>query len=66
MYVDPRYLLSGRGRVGGEPTANHMTTAMPTAITLRMINPIIDTVYGEARGREMVSMSCRHDRSLGA
>jgi hypothetical protein len=45
MYVDPRYLLSGRGRVGGEPTASHMTAAMPTAMTLRMIKPTIDTVY---------------------
>jgi hypothetical protein len=61
MYVDPRYLLSGRGRVGGEPTASHMIAAIPTAMTLRMINPTTDPVYvlSASAGRLLTMPVCQ-------
>ena len=36
--VLPRYRLSGRGRVGGDPTASHITAPMTTTIPMRMIS----------------------------
>ncbi len=44
MKVAPRYLLSGRGRVGGDWIVHHMSAAIPTTRTRSTINPTIETL----------------------
>jgi hypothetical protein len=44
MYVGPRYLLVGRGRVGGSRVVHQSNTPMPIATTMSITTPSIDRV----------------------